>query len=757
MSFVVIDYFAAKEIVSTKNLQSADYDKGKLLAECIKESKEHDFSNNIKAHVTNGGLYLLTIKKNKSVLLVFDTTAFKGFERPNNEIITIIQKSCRLAIKIWDGIGHSPCEKIISNSSFIALLPFSFSTGKSYKVILDKSPDKERQEKRNESSLLIFQDGFEVISKEPKLSIFRKARDNYASIDTALIFNKDKDSEIESNNYINVNNIDGEKTFSIDPYMGMDYWKKNLTETQSRFVFSSSFGPDILTGAAGTGKTLSLILRCIIQLINAEENDLPYKSVLLTHSKATKYNIETILASNGGERFINSDKNQSVVVTTLQEWCIENLGNRIEATEYLDSDAFESKQTQLLYINEAVEDFMINDYAGALSFISEELKDFFSKNDWWHISIILQDEISVYIKGRAAENFDIYKTLVRSEYSIPLKNEDDYKTIFSIFNKYYDKLIALNQFDSDDIILSALQETSTPIWKRRRIASGFDVIYIDETHLFNINELSLFHNLLKPNSNNIIFTMDRSQAIGDTTITKHDVSLKINAKITEEHGLNAVFRSSEHIVNLASCVLASGALLFNNLENPLFGAMSGHTAVIDEKSPIPYIVSKQNKNEMIKSTFLLVDNIANKQGLKRSDVLIIPCSDDMLEATKTYASESNISLKSIEQRGDIIVLESAASSNSYIIGGMEYIGGLEFPAIIILGIDDDKFPRKSANTGESSHYLNYSAFNLLYVAITRAKYEVAFIHEKTQRISELLDSALSEGLVIYDEDLSKDI
>ncbi len=56
------------------------------------------------------------------------------------------------------------------------------------------------------------------------------------------------------------------------------------------------------------------------------------------------------------------------------------------------------------------------------------------------------------------------------------------------------------------------------------MTAGFDIMYIDETHLFNINELSLFHNLLKPNSNHIVFTMDRSQATGDTTITKEDVA-----------------------------------------------------------------------------------------------------------------------------------------------------------------------------------------------------------------------------------------
>ena len=120
-------------------------------------------------------------------------------------------------------------------------------------------------------------------------------------------------------------------------------------------------------------------------------------------------------------------------------------------------------------------------------------------------------------------------SLPRTKNIIPIENDDDFKTIFSIYNKYQEKLIALNLFDSDDITLSALKETSTPIWKRRRMTAGFDIMYIDETHLFNINELSLFHNLLKPNSNHIVFTMDRSQATGDTTITKEDVAKELDA------------------------------------------------------------------------------------------------------------------------------------------------------------------------------------------------------------------------------------
>ncbi|MDG0345487.1 UvrD-helicase domain-containing protein [Klebsiella variicola] len=753
MNFIAIESNAARKIVSERMLQSADYDKGQILSRLLKDGKISDFSLDIKALSINSGIYILSKNPNKKNLLIFDTTTFNGFQRSSSEVVTILQKSCRLAIKLWDKIGHSPCEKIINGTSLIALLPLSFTTGKSYKVILDKSPDKERQEKRNESSFLIFQDGYDTAENEPKLANFRKAKEGFLEIDPLTLFKSSENQSDPSSSYLSVSEIHEAGNLN-NPHMGLDYWTKNLTESQKKFVFSESFGPDILKGAAGTGKTLSLILRSVVQLKNAKKTDNQLRAIFITHSIATKNNIENLIASNGGDEFINSGKLQSIEVTTLQEWCINNLGNRISATEYLDSDALESKQLQLLYINEALEDFFIKDYAGSLNFISPKLKKFFGNNDPWGISILLQEEISTYIKGRAGDDLKTYMSLPRTKNIIPIENDDDFKTIFSIYNKYQEKLIALNLFDSDDITLSALKETSTPIWKRRRMTAGFDIMYIDETHLFNINELSLFHNLLKPNSNHIVFTMDRSQATGDTTITKEDVAKELDANLANEHGLSAVFRSSEHIINLASCVLASGATLFQELENPLAESMTGHTSLIEDKCCVPYIITKQNASEVYRASFSFVDHIAQELDISKSDVLIVPCTDQVFKELKNFAESNDKEYISIERRGDNLAVEAAATNNLYVIGGMDYIGGLEFSVVVIVGADSDKFPEQSTYTGESLHFINYSSFNKLYVAITRAKYQIVFIAEKTQKISPLLETAVTEGLLTYNDELS---
>jgi hypothetical protein len=66
------------------------------------------------------------------------------------------------------------------------------------------------------------------------------------------------------------------------------------------------------------------------------------------------------------------------------------------------------------------------------------------------------------------------------------------------------------------------------------------VLYIDETHLFNENELSLFHNLLKQDATNIVFTIDRSQAATDSAIDADRIhSVFGNSDAEERFGLAA--------------------------------------------------------------------------------------------------------------------------------------------------------------------------------------------------------------------------
>ena len=236
----------------------------------------------------------------------------------------------------------------------------------------------------------------------------------------------------------------------------------------------------------------------------------------------------------------------------------------------LDEDTFESKNIQLLHLVELVSDEK-NTLEQKKGFISSELYKFICDEDEFHIADMLRHEISVVIKGRSDENLDSYKDVKRPSYGLPIQNKNDRSFIFDVFNKYSEILNNLSQFDVDDVAISALSKLDSPIWRRRRKNDGFDAIFIDEVHLFNMNELSLVHYLTKDSSlSPISYAIDLAQALGDIAWNDVDFNNSVGIKNeTEEVKLNAVFRSSPLITDLAFSITSHGANIFTNFDNPI--------------------------------------------------------------------------------------------------------------------------------------------------------------------------------------------
>ena len=743
--FFSIDINAAKKIVQEKEYQSIDYNKGQELSQLIKDEIPYR-DNFLYSESIDEGCLLRTDLFERSKTLIFDLDTFEGFNTcTHRDSLVLFQKMCRLAIKLWEGMTLNSSENSIDNR-FIILSPFSFKKGY-FKASLDKSPDEKRQQKRGGQHFLVFKSGFDQFELKPTSTNFRKSIDAYRSV-KALIRN----DEIKEKNGLNTFVLDKPKT-EVSEFIGFDGIKGLLTDTQKQFIYSDTSGPSRLEGAAGTGKTLTLILKCIHTLESAKINNINKKVLFITHSSETKKNIESIFLANSGEEFIYNSEQQLdiyVQITTLQEWCIELLGTKISETEYLDKDAQDSKELQQLYLNDIIEKFIKEDLDVFSRMISTQLFEYFKNEEPLIIAELLQNEISTYIKGRAGENLERYKKVVRSKYILPIESDDDYDCIFSLYAEYQRQLEAIGQFDSDDIVLTAIGELETPIWRRRRSIEGFESIFVDETHLFNINELCLFHYLTKPKcSTNMIFTIDRSQAIGDSTLSKGDVSnaLNLNEDLNVK-GLTTVFRSSPDILNFASYILSSGATLFTNFENPLEGAVGSFTMEDERKCIKPTIKKYINDEQMICEGFNDVIAIASQLKCSRNRVIIIPTTDSLCRDVEEYAKENNKAFEVIKNRGDIEKVNLAEKGGKYIISGMDYVGGLEFDAVVILGADKGRVP--PTNTGanvDSKHYLTYVTYNRLYVAITRAKYALLITYTATRGISDIFQEAIDSEVI----------
>lgn len=741
MKFIVVEKSAAKTLVAIRTLQSTEYKDGLLLTKLLTEGTEPEIpfpGLSVVVHIN--GILIIGSEENYNHLLIFDMELFAGFSgRAPSETLLVFQKSCRTALKYWEKIPFSGREWLNSDMHFVVLAPQKNSRDKS-RVVIDTKPDWQRQERRNTHHLLAFYYGAETINSKPSYTNFRKALD-VAKGNTIQLASPQ--SEIFSP--LPVQKLD-DSFRPIDSNTDFETWKSLLTTNQSDFVFRNNFGPERIEGAAGTGKTLSLSLRCCHILQNARDGDYPLKAAFITHSQSSKEYIENIIVPKIGWYSKDHKKhNVDLMIITLQEWCIQSLGNKVEETELLDKDAQNSKDYQQMLIADTLGEFKSNSIDTHRKFISDELYLFLSSDDENLTVQALQYEIAEVIKGRSSQDLEKYKKTSQFIHPVPVDTEKDFECIFGIYTKYQEKLQATGYFDSDDIILSALGQLDSPIWRRRKNQEGFDVLFIDETHLFNLNELSIMHYLLKDCfATNVIYSIDRSQSLANLSLETDALDTVFNNSNGSKIALQTMFRSSPDIVRLAFSVLSSGATLFTNMENPLDKIENSFTSSQEVRSVKPYFLEFDSDEKVIAEAYPIAERLAKETQSKKCRILIIATTEAILSDLERYARESNKPVEFIKRRGDKKAQSEAEKGNKYIVSGIDYVGGLEFDGVVIVGADKGHLPATEEQGIQAKHFLNHASYNRIYVAITRAKYGVAILCSSARGLSQILEFPLSE-------------
>ena len=444
---------------------------------------------------------------------------------------------------------------------------------------------------------------------------------------------------------------------------------------------------------------------------------------------------------------------QFLNLTTLQQLCGELMHRDISETEFLDRDAMESKHLQLMHVEDALQQTLTVAYETYKRFLSPSFDKYLQSTDIELMAEMFQHEISVVIKGRAEENLENYKKVPALKYGLPTVTDDDRSFVWQVFRRYQEQLQKAAQFDTDDIVLSTIGQLDTPVYRRRRAKVGYDAIYIDETHLFNVNELSMFHHLSRSlTAFPIAYSVDRSQAVGDRgwSDESFDEALSPVADAhTEKTEFHKIFRCSPDIIDLAFSVTSSGATLFTNFNDPLRLASSMFTAQEERKATRPCLLRCENDDEMIGEAFRRADAMAHAVESSRCDVAVIVFSDELFVKASSFARDHNKPVEILKQRGDIEVIRRAQQTKRFVLSSPDYVGGLEFAGVVLVGVDDGRVPpRRTAESTESSHFMSYAAHNRLYVAITRARYRVEILIAKDRGPSTLLLSALDTGLLI---------
>lgn len=759
-NYILFEQSAVEFLASRREYQNTEHDEGIAFVDLIRRPRRDvsHLGSRLRIKWTEDGVVFIGPKPTKTILTVDLTTCdllkFEG-DSPS-DLLVVLQRMFRAAIRIWNHQPFTNVERV--NHSKLVVFPFSYNlNGRDNKrLVIEREPNTPHLLDQGVSyPLLAYKYNDDIVApgseETPDTTVLNRAGEEYICLLSSLsgsgqdVHSTAALPQQQLEDYYTTTPVDS-KSFR---YKTFQEQYDSLTKKQQEVVNSPSCNHPIrIVGPAGTGKTTSMVLRAYRLLTRAEEEGKTKSILFITHSESARYEAEAAFRLlDHAEKFLRPSAEQTIEFITLLSYCKRYRG--ITDVQTVDEDAADAKEYQLMLIQDAYDAIQKTSYKSCKEFLSGPLRAVLDGTPGAVLVSLLQHEFSIQIKGRADGLREKYQELSSIPNGLPVSPDKafwDKKYIYSIFMEYEKQLKSMSAYDTDDIAIESLMSLNAPIWRRERADYGYDDIFVDEIHLFNLNEQHIFHFLTKAREQTpICFALDYSQAIGDRgDLSGSYLETELSADATE-FNYDYVFRSSEYIVSFCKSLIASGVQLFNTgFRNP-YRKRGGDSPLIgDDPGQVPKLIMAENEEKMLQALRTQIDGILKTLQCKNHQIAIVSFDD------KYLTKESIARLKDIIRRPlyylegrNIGQLKDAQANNAVLITSPYNVNGLEFSAVILLGVDGARVPPSQGVNDVSKNYLIHKAYNMLYLTVSRAKNAVILLGDKQNGDSECLDHSLS--------------
>ena len=159
--------------------------------------------------------------------------------------------------------------------------------------------------------------------------------------------------------------------------------------------------------------------------------------------------------------------------------------------------------------------------------------------------------------------------------------------------------------------------------------------------------------------------------------------------------------------------------------------------VSDATNPILFMY--EHEDAMLRSLKEHIDRFIKDLHCKPSEIAVIDFSDKVL--SPVYLKRVSENAK--REFNTFFIDPKVNSTDSVVLASPYDINGLEFTAVILLNVDAGYVPQKAGVSDISKHFVTYSAYNLLYIAASRAVKQLVILGNKVNGISSCLEHAIS--------------
>lgn len=535
-------------------------------------------------------------------------------------------------------------------------------------------------------------------------------------------------------------------------------WLKYLTPHQREFLDADPSHAIKLRGPAGSGKTLALELKALRELQRAREQGVEIRILFATHSWTVAEQVDAALRGLSELDDISGIEVYPLLSMAQAVLPAERAGHGFEL---LGEDSLSGKRAQIDRIARLVAAAKTSDWLAFRSRVSDGFAARVeAESDSLDNAAFVWDLIGEFssvlsangiLPGVNAERQ--YLALRRSPWMMPLANEAELQFVLLLYTRYVNDLRRDGLLGSDQLINDFLNYLETFAWNIRRARDGYDLIFVDELHLFSEQERLVLHYLTRSPDQypQMFMALDPRQSPAEiyAGVPADSVSRGESGTADAFLGevrwfeLDEVHRFTPEILALVRHINQSFPALELGPDWELDLSRVESSARDGEK---PSLVTHGTRAEERTGAIQAGLTAAREAGLddRAALILIEPLLLDAFVASVEASRPGSATV--IASRDDVERLRYAR--RSLVLGPAEFLAGLQFESVVIAGLP--VAAPSLANLGHRRRRL----LSLLYLAISRASSRVEIhVSEDAGGIPPILESAVGANVLAVDNGL----
>ena len=481
-----------------------------------------------------------------------------------------------------------------------------------------------------------------------------------------------------------------------------DWYKSRLTDRQRQFVDHPLTSSVRLVGAAGTGKTLALVVKCVRELKKARSEGVKARFLFLTHATKSALDIENqVLAMEPelGIEFLGSDVPE-LVVTTLYALANRQMRYDLDSLTPVSLDGHDGRAFQADLLNVVIQAFRHGDWVVYKRACSEPFSAYMEAEETsmerrfflWEVlnefACVLDAE---GVRSGTARR-EQYLTERRKSWMMSLATKEEREVLLALYDSFRAQLREMRAIGGDQMVTDFLNHLDSFRWEATRRDEGFDALFVDELHLFNRQERLVFRHLLRsPEASPTIFmAYDAKQSPRDTFLQLPSLEAKQldfwrDAKLgkVEKIELVDVFRYTPQIAKVLALVDESFPGQDLDEDWPTYSGISRL-----EDGPMPIACTLRSTVATYTITFQRAQQLQKDLG-KSGRVAVLCASNELFKRYLDFKELRNsfLAVTSREEAAGV-----ADSVRRFVFSMPEFVAGHQFDTVLLIDVNRNEVP-----------------------------------------------------------------